>query len=848
MGCAMSTPMKWLLFGLILCGLLPASFMIDSVGMDHFLSSHHIFEHAFKHDFRFGIDLIDNVGPYGFLHYPYTYAGGAFFSKFAWFALLCMIYAYYSMRLTSQLSSWPEKCLFVFCVVYFPFQVSFPWFSYEVLPRIAILFSALYLLARKDSRPRWSEHLHLLGNGVFYGALLLEKASNVYYLVVVLLTLSVYWALQKRWMNILSLSATTAITTLLLWVLAGQPMSIFITYFSSMRMFIDAYQHVMLEDISWYHFSFGIFYCVAMVVLLGLRLKLSLKSLLSFHAHQKASRKVVTTLARECGYYLLVGALFFLSWKHGMLRGVHSYGTFLYLVPILFAFLCLFPVQMIDARQAGPQGLQQLLKPGFSWPRLLICLALLLVVQVNAKQYRLEMHVSKSILSEFQQRVSALMHYRLYATLDNMKARYDQAQQENALPPPLKEKLAKGTVDEFGSMPEVILLNKLNYRARPVPIDFIVANKTLNEKNAQFYQQTSGAPDYILLPEFGFRVSDVSAYLRLLLNYRVVDEFQHWVVMERKSSRQIDAEEIIKKNIQLGEWVSIESWQTAFLWTQLLVQPSLIGRLKHLFYKPDRIDLELQLADDSVKRFTVSLPQLRSGLLLNPMIRSKTMLRFVAHDTKDQVWDIVKAFRVIPKSPLDGLLFSKKITAEFSKILVSSSVEQKRQVLTLLEAQYLIQPFSAESYVSSTCLPFDLLSKQPRSDIVLSGWGGIEQRDDFKWRWGLAPKASVVFYSAPETHTDTRSWLLQLSFKNELLIPHQTLTVHFNGAIVRHFSDLDLSQEWHINLPLSVQPGINRLELTYGDWNHGKHDYVRRDPRNLGLMITRFTLEEGAAL
>lgn len=93
------------IFLLIFLNLLPASFVRDAVDIGHFFSSVHMFEYAFNHSFQFGVDIVDNVGPYGYLHYPYIYAGGAFWSKSLWFALICFVYAYYAASLIGRIRS-----------------------------------------------------------------------------------------------------------------------------------------------------------------------------------------------------------------------------------------------------------------------------------------------------------------------------------------------------------------------------------------------------------------------------------------------------------------------------------------------------------------------------------------------------------------------------------------------------------------------------------------------------------------------------------------------------------------------------------------------------------------------
>lgn len=59
----------------LLLNFLPMAFQKTAVTVEEFPSSHHVFHYALTHHWRFGIDLIDNVGPLGIFHYPVTYLG-----------------------------------------------------------------------------------------------------------------------------------------------------------------------------------------------------------------------------------------------------------------------------------------------------------------------------------------------------------------------------------------------------------------------------------------------------------------------------------------------------------------------------------------------------------------------------------------------------------------------------------------------------------------------------------------------------------------------------------------------------------------------------------------------------
>lgn len=821
---------------LIFLNLLPGGFVIDTVDVGHFFSSIHMFEYAFNHGFQFGVDIIDNVGPYGYLHYPYIYAGGAFGAKTLWFALICYVYAYYATALTERILSWPERSLFLFAVIFFPLQVVSPWYSFEVVPKLAILFSAIYFLTEPGIK-KWHGNAHIIFNGLFYALITLEKSSNFYYLVLLIFVLSAYWLSTNQWRNSLNLVGSYLFGLAVFWIAAGQhQLSALLDYFVSMAFFINAYQETLGQEMGETNFRYGLFYCGAAFILILFRLWISIFVILP--------RKYFPL---EIFRFVLLAALFFLVWKQGMLRGNSSYGTFLYTVPILFAYLCLYP---IAANSEVSE--KSFLKPlSFRTSRILriaLFALVLLVIWNNVVLYQHANNNKTGIFKEFNSRFSALVHYRPAQTLKVLNTKFEKLKFENALPPLLKQALQLGRVDEFGSTPEVLLLNDLDYRPRPVPINFIASNAALNEKNGHFYQNLASAPDFVFLEEFGLRLSDSSAYLSLLFNYQAIATFKNWLVLKKRAGdwRRFERQKLTERGADFDEWISLAELQKSFLWMEIEAKPSLLGKVKRFLYKPDLLRLEIALDDGTMHSLPVSMAQLRGGFLLNPVIQTKKKVLMIARDKNHVPWDLAKAFRISMDSPEKSRLFEKKFKIQFSEVRSFSLSDSSPVLLDSAEANSLIDLFAEDFPVAITKFPLNLLSPEAHDDIVVMGLGGLESNDKESWRWAIGSATRLGFYMNPALPDADRQLLFKFAFKNGVPITDQSVTIRLNGKVVRHFTtpEIDRQVQTDAVVALAAQKGNNLLEIVYQDWNHGKRHVGANDPRRLAIVFMRFSLQQ----
>lgn len=825
-----SWPVKLLIMTFIVLNFLPGGFVHAIVNVDHFFASLHMFEYASYHNFLFGTDIIDNVGPYGYLHYPYTFSGGVFWGKILCFWMISVIYAYYATLISEKIQTWPERLLFLFTIVFFPLHVDIPWFAYEITPRLAVLFSALYFLTKSDKKSRLSDVLHIILNGLFYSFLVLEKAGNVYYLLLVIAILSAHWLIQRRWQNILWLVSTFCLGVSSLWLAAGQSLPGLFVYFQSMRMFIDAYQAILPIKTESNLLIYALFYITLSAVIMLFR------TVVSFY---------LTRTLIELFRSLLISALIFLVWKHGIMRGSLSYGSFLYIMPCLLAYLYFYPLAGLD-RISQPNRLSKYLSHhGAYIVRCVAFFLLLAIVFCNVFTYEHETNYIKRVSHEFMGRFEALIHYRPQETHHQLSDEYETLKHDHALPTSLKQKLRTGRVDEFGNSPEIILLNDLSYHPRPTPIHFIVGNAALNNKNGHFYQTQATAPDYVFLPDFGFKLTDTQAYLSILLNYHIIQPIEDWLVLKKKMTWQtIGLKELPEQQAHVGEWVSLQELQHNFLWAQIDMKPSILGQLKNFLYKSDFVIIELQLNNDVIQRYSISLSQLQSGLLLNPIIQQKTQLIFSYHEKKVP-WNQVKAFRIMMDDPKAQRLFQPNFIIRFSNLVVGTNVAAPK-VLDLQQAKQLMTLYKTNHPIEPTRFPVNVLDGTLHHDFFVDGLGELERNSADSWRWAVGPRSQLIL----NNHETTPYFILHLNVKNPLFIPQQSLTIYLNGKKVEQVKvdTLDQSEQTNIDVPIKLLEGVNTLKISYYDWNHKKNNYARFDPRTLAVLITRLELEHNNTL
>src|SRR5262249_3015484 len=135
-----------------------------------------------------------------------------------------------------------------------------------------------------------------------------------------------------------------------LWLAAGQALTGLPKFWNSLGAFIGSYEAVMAKEMPAQKFWFGMFYAALGLLLCAFRFGNLLR---------REGRRFF--LSPETYHLILAGALGFLGWKLGSLRGDDSYDIYAEMMIVMIVYLALVPVgyspgaKNIPARKFSPE-------------------------------------------------------------------------------------------------------------------------------------------------------------------------------------------------------------------------------------------------------------------------------------------------------------------------------------------------------------------------------------------------------------------------------------------------------------------------------------------------------------
>jgi hypothetical protein len=622
----------WIVFAIIFLACLPIIEATDPFNLGHFFSSMKMFEYATLHGFQYGADLIDNVGPLGFLHYPAAYIGGFFYAKTIWYLALCFSFALLTAAFAQHLRSF-SLLLFVGGISLFATDSDFPWFSYEYLPRVIIFYAAAFVIKANEKEGPFRDDSALVGFlhaliPVIYGLLLLEKASNVP-LILLLIGLIAAWLVFQRAFSRLGFFLALFLGTVSLgWILCHQKPETFASYVLALRYFVDAYEGIVATVMPREAINKLVLLIVVCLVVIATRVRLILKQ----------DRKNPGDLL----IVMIAALLTFLAWKHGSLRGGGSIGTFVGCIVPVYFFLIFWPGHEPDAHPR-----HQALSP-------LLAAILLIVIQGNLVEMQRGM-LSRSIgfVSELEKRVTFVLEYSPSRVQHRLEAEFQALKESHQLPDSIRRTIANGSVDEFGDTPGIVILNDLNYRPRPVPIQYIAGNEALKHANGAVYFSKESAPNFVFSRKKGILAADSKAYLALLVNYIPRWKFDQWTIFEKRAEgwQECRFSAPQPKDIQMGNWVDLpedgSTWLTANAHAN-----GLRYYATKMFYHIDHLLLIVEYPDHTTDQIPVSLGELKSGFLISPAFALDESVENIGYQPKR-----VLRFKLEPENASQAKLY-----------------------------------------------------------------------------------------------------------------------------------------------------------------------------------------------
>jgi len=606
---------KYLFFGLTLfVFLLPAAQVRQVVGMDHWTGTIHAFEYFFLNGFQFGTDIIDNVGPYGFLHYPYFYSGESFLIRPAAFLFLLALYSFFSVALLQRIKGLFFQILSLLCLAYFPLQDNFPPLSYEIIPRLTIFLSAIYFLDRKkhlSARP----YVPVIIVSFFYALISLQKTSNTFLIIILLLVVFAWYARTKdfKFIAVFSLSYLGFLVSL--WTFAGQRLSLLPQFFQSSFQFSLAYQEAMDKPLSPVEYKFAVITALIILCFVLLRLIASLRSKRVF--------------IEEISYSFIFSLCVFLSWKHAMVYGGMHQGIYFEYLGCVGPYLFFHRIDSLGLSWDKFRIRKWKTYGYLSMPAGItaICAVLYFLFVSSPDLHR---SYPLNVFWEGKQRLKSLMSYNIWKKKEELDGGINELIHNNRLPEKLRIILGDGKVDEFGNEPQILLVNDLNYRPRPIPVLFISVSPKFLSLNQSYYSQPGSAPRHIFADIASMGLRDSGAFLELMRWYEPVERFGKWLILGRRSNpKDMSFSKSASETINFDQNIDVPEWAEATVWCKINVRYNRTGQIRKLLYKPPVLTMVLSHDDNTENTIRVIPMSLEFGFVVSPIINNNDdLMRF----------------------------------------------------------------------------------------------------------------------------------------------------------------------------------------------------------------------------
>ena len=621
--------------------------------LDHDLSSSAAFEYFAARGVQFGTELIQNVGPLGWAQYSSVYAGFLPEAKLVLALLralaLCGLALWACTRFRSPLARGLWLLAFVALIPLYPigdehevdFGVSEDW-TY-----LCAYLSSLALL----SLPRGREGYAVLPS-FFLAFLALIKHT---FLFVTLLGVgsAVQGRLRRRELRSgLLLALLYAGFVALLWAGSGQHLANLPAYGLGAFRFTSGYNEAMALPADAVSTTLG---CATLAGLAGLILGRTLGR------SQSPAKSLV-----DAGFLFVV-------WKHGFVRGDPAHVAIFFHTSMFLVLLFGFAVERPGEAEA-PQ------LPPSSRPRTALALFTLLAIALGLYTSITDAHYQPARLATLWQRNLEWLITPGQRSVELSQALMDRESEFRL--PGLNDAVGSAAIDAFGYRPGWALLNHLAYTPRPMPISFAATNEFLLRRNEAFYRDPEHAPRFILC-ELGsiddrlVSLDDGLALGAILDNYH---PRMTWGAPEGDARRQQDMPLLLERNpvthtrkhaertllaateIGFGETLSLEPFGETWLWLEVEIEPSLLGRLRALLLRSAALEMALDVAGHeppAVRRYVASMGA--TGFLISPLLETNREL-FAAYAAEGSAEPLqrVRSLR-FEHAQQDGVFFDSRI-------------------------------------------------------------------------------------------------------------------------------------------------------------------------------------------
>jgi hypothetical protein len=387
-----------------------------------------------------------------------------------------------------------------------------------------------------------------------------------------------------------------AASIMFFWAAAGQRMGLFWPFLLNSWQVTDGYTEAMqLAVTGTLHIICFLLAAAMLVILTGYA---------AWHRHRRFGILPAVGL----------GAILFLTFKHGYVRSdrIHETSSELSLLVVALACLAVTWPVLQQKKWSGPANL-------------LLVAGILFFSSFTMNGW----FPTDGILAQFVRTLNIRRilapaklladtgHLRkVYA--ENLAAIHDQFQ----IPP------IEGDVDVYSWNQMAIFAYGLSYHPRPVIQSYSAYTPELAELNAAWLRSNHAASNILfdIQPiNYDFpSLEDGLSWPELLTRYDIKDATEDFLLLKRATTpRKYQLTPVEETTIHFGETFKLPTTTKVPLWAEMEINKSMLGTLAAALYKPPVVRLMVSLHDGRQRYFRVVPALARSGFLLSPLIDDK---------------------------------------------------------------------------------------------------------------------------------------------------------------------------------------------------------------------------------
>jgi hypothetical protein len=545
---------------------------------------------AFEQHLQFGRDIVFSYGPWGFLsggYYPPTFT----ISVIAWI-VLSLVFGWAGWCVAghfskNQLVSWCWLMGFI-GVAGMPVEQNFD------LRVVALLVLLLFLHFFVEGRSVTVIQALL---ALSLGVLSLTKFNIFIEAVIVVGVIATDNVFRQRHFPWLALLFAGSV--LFFWVAATQRLDSIGPYFCHSWWITSGYTEAMMQTgDNEIQAAAGFLLAVTMLVVLT--------GYVAWKRHRHFGILPVTGL----------GAILFLTFKHGYVRQDDIHEVTATLSLLLIALVCLAVTWPVLQRE----------KPWLCWTSLILLAGILFFSSstFNNKHPKDGMLAQLARTFTFQSILAPAKLLNDTGTLQKGYEGYLAVKIRNEFPIPPVE----GDVDIYPWNQVALFAHGLRYHPRPVIQSYSAYTPELAELNAAHLRSDRAASNILFeirLENHRYpSLDDGRSWPELLTRYDIKDRNGTFVLLKRSAApREYRLTPFKDLPVHFGEPVMLPDTTNEPIWAEMAINKTILGSAVSTFYKPPVLMLMVSLRDGRQVSHRLIPGMVRGGFLLSPLIRNE---------------------------------------------------------------------------------------------------------------------------------------------------------------------------------------------------------------------------------